>query len=243
MRQLTRKLAIAAALALVACSDDVEPAAPFEFTEPDAPLDTFDASDAETSSPDTDAAPDLPPAPHNVCDLSDPAPDSTPCPIQDPGAYGDCDAVLGVVFDGTQCVTASGCECQGDDCPAFDSLEACVTSCAQGGYCQTARLPHYLAGACPGETCFDLTSICAEPSGQLADFETFLTDNLPGMNVRCTDSSDICAATTPSPHTCLPDDWCCTFIASTPFDLPRHHSYCALTLLPNVRALGCLPLD
>ena len=263
MRQLPRNLAIAAALALtaLACSDDIDSAGPFDLTEPDAATDV--ASDADTApdaSPDTpedtDASPDttedadaakdtdptLPPAPHNICELSDPTPDTTPCPIQDPDAYGDCDAVLGVVFDGTQCVTASGCDCQGDDCPAFDTLEDCATSCAGAGYCQTERLTSLLTGACPGEDCFNLTTICAAPSGELADFEAFLTNNLPDLRIVCSENEGLCGANI-FPHTCLPDDWCCTISGPYPFDRPRHHGHCAITLLPNTRALGCLHLE
>src|SRR5690554_2103624 len=255
MPRLLKNLPFALLLILgtpLACSDDVEPAAdPFDVSEPelDATPDTSDAApdsspqDATEDSENTQA-PDtaLPPAEHNICDVSDPAPDPTACPIQQPDAFGDCATPLGVVFDGTQCAIASGCDCDGEDCPAFDTLEDCATTCAQAGFCQAERLPHYLNGACPGDSCFDLTTICAAPSGELSEFEAFLEATLPELRISCSENTAICGVNI-FPHTCLPDGWCCTISGPYTFDLPRHQGYCAITLLPTVRALGCIFLE
>ncbi|TXD34520.1 hypothetical protein FRC96_12920 [Lujinxingia vulgaris] len=101
MRQLPRNLAIAAALALTALA----------------------CSDDVLSDDTRDVSPDADP----VFEFAEPA----PCPTQSPWVYGGCYGVMGVVFDGTQCVTASGCGCPNDDCPAFETLEACAAACDQ----------------------------------------------------------------------------------------------------------------
>jgi len=51
------------------------------------------------------------------------------CITVTPNSHGMCEMLLGVVFDGTQCVYESGCSC-GSDCSAiFDSFEACQKAC------------------------------------------------------------------------------------------------------------------
>ncbi len=51
------------------------------------------------------------------------------CVKLDPKGYGACAAVLGVVFDGNQCVTVSGCSC-GNDCAFFfKTLDECKLAC------------------------------------------------------------------------------------------------------------------
>jgi hypothetical protein len=57
------------------------------------------------------------------------------CVGLDPASYGACAMVLGVVFDGQSCVTASGCSC-GADCELmFTSRDACQRACGLG--CET----------------------------------------------------------------------------------------------------------
>lgn len=54
------------------------------------------------------------------------------CEAQDARGEGACRALLGVVWDGTQCVTIGGCECVGADClERFDSLESCESAYGQ----------------------------------------------------------------------------------------------------------------
>jgi hypothetical protein len=51
---------------------------------------------------------------------------SPTCDAQDIEGKGDCRAVLGAKFNGTQCVTVTGCECSGSECnQRFDTLESC----------------------------------------------------------------------------------------------------------------------
>ena len=61
---------------------------------------------------------------HGACDEGD-------CKTLDPNKYGPCDMVLGVGFNGKECVWFSGCSC-GDDCAyIFDSPEECKKACFQ----------------------------------------------------------------------------------------------------------------
>ena len=51
------------------------------------------------------------------------------CVAVDPHGYGDCLAVLGVAFDGAQCVGVSGCDCGADCALFFESMQACEAAC------------------------------------------------------------------------------------------------------------------
>ena len=66
---------------------------------------------------------------------------STECAGQDAVGVGSCDMLLGVKFDGVDCVAVGGCECSGADCGALSAdFEACQlanrTCCLQTGGCQ-----------------------------------------------------------------------------------------------------------
>lgn len=63
-----------------------------------------------------------------------------PCGAQDARGEGACRVVIGVIWDGRQCATISGCECVGADCGSvFGSTEEC-------------RRAH---GSCGPETCVE----------------------------------------------------------------------------------------
>ena len=51
------------------------------------------------------------------------------CVALDPYAYGQCAMILGVVFDGEDCVWASGCGCDQDCENFFDDIESCLLAC------------------------------------------------------------------------------------------------------------------
>jgi len=98
--------------------------------EPDAA--SSDASAADLGSVDLGTAPD--------------------CTAQDARGVGDCEAIVGIFFDGTDCVTESGCSCVGTKCgDGFDSTEACELAydgCIVGASCAAI-----LCG--PGTECID----------------------------------------------------------------------------------------
>jgi eight-cysteine-cluster-containing protein len=51
------------------------------------------------------------------------------CKAVRPGTHGMCDMVLGVIFDGRNCVTESGCSCEPDCDSFFRDYESCRKSC------------------------------------------------------------------------------------------------------------------
>ena len=78
-------------------------------------------------------------------------PEEPTCETLDPYGYGACARVLGVVFDGEGCVTASGCSCEPDCDAMFDSMEACEAACG---------LPDVLQ---VGDVCgYEIEAQCAE---------------------------------------------------------------------------------
>lgn len=77
---------------------------------------------------------------------------SRDCTAQDARGEGACDAIVGIFFDGTDCVTESGCSCVGTKCgDAFETIEACEAAydgCIVGASCAAI-----LCG--PGTECID----------------------------------------------------------------------------------------
>ncbi len=53
----------------------------------------------------------------------------TTCTTVDPTSFGLCDMVIGVVFDGKSCVTASGCGCGKQCAQVFTDLATCQKAC------------------------------------------------------------------------------------------------------------------
>ena len=51
------------------------------------------------------------------------------CVKTEPNGFGPCDAIIGVVFNGDQCVMASGCSCEPFCDQVFDSYEECEKAC------------------------------------------------------------------------------------------------------------------
>ncbi len=67
-------------------------------------------------------------------------PEEPACVTLDPSDYGMCLAVLGVVFDGENCVTASGCSCDPDCAYFFDDMESCQEACGLPTYLQEGEV-------------------------------------------------------------------------------------------------------
>lgn len=195
------------------------------------------SSDMKDSS--TDLASDM------SVDLDEPAyrrtcivEDAQSCKTQNMTQFGDCGQRIGVVFDGHQCVEVTGCEgCKGEDCPMFKSIDACISSCAQNGWCQSQKLPYLPPAQCGLTRCVQSLNVClvseVDPTGQLSAFGQANVEPKCIKNGRgCAFSGLDCAG---------PHDWCCRF------DLPEDSlttseftQLCALTLNPNVTQAGCL---
>jgi hypothetical protein len=53
------------------------------------------------------------------------------CDAMDATPVGACDLHLGIAFDGEECVSLSGCSCEGEDCDSlFMSPDECENACA-----------------------------------------------------------------------------------------------------------------
>ncbi len=74
------------------------------------------------------------------------------CRAVQPGSHGSCKMVIGVLFDGKQCVLEGGCTCEPDCDALFPSMDACntacgiVTGCTTDSECQAGEA--CIAGAC-----------------------------------------------------------------------------------------------
>ncbi len=53
------------------------------------------------------------------------------CAKVDPTSFGFCDMVLGVGWDGSKCVTVSGCGCKTECSKLFKTVKACTTACVK----------------------------------------------------------------------------------------------------------------
>jgi hypothetical protein len=212
-------------------------------------------TDDSGSSSDADATHDsaaLGAAVQYPCDASTPDADTdagantSACRAQDPGSFGDCATSIGVVFDGTGCVAVSGCPCDGEDCPAFDTLEECAKSCGAEGWCQMDRAPVLHPYQPERTVCADWncqaegTGVCVSattnPEQRMRDITSYLS-------VQCFDSIDICAATVRVPRgaNCVDGDWCCVFSGGQ--NKGFREDFCRVSLLPDVRQGGCMWLE
>ena len=95
----------------------------------------------------------------------------TACQTIDPASFGVCAKVIGVVFDGAKCVTASGCGCN-DLCDyVFETVDACQQACASADKCAGFEQPGCVEKGCPdGQKCD--TNVGCVPSGCGCDPET-----------------------------------------------------------------------
>lgn len=80
------------------------------------------------------------------------------------GDYGPCASELGWVYDGTECVLRSGCDCAPDCDKFFPDAAACALGCAAAGRCNEDRIA--AAGLAkdpvgPGDLC-DEIDVCPE---------------------------------------------------------------------------------
>lgn len=65
--------------------------------------------------------------------------DPGPCEAQDARGEGACEAIVGIVWDGGDCVAISGCSCTGSDCDeTYETYEACFEDRASCFECDPA---------------------------------------------------------------------------------------------------------
>jgi hypothetical protein len=72
---------------------------------------------------------DICPAVCVACGACQAAPQPVECKKLNPAGYGMCAMVLGVGWDGTKCVTISGCSCGSDCAFFFKTLSDCQAAC------------------------------------------------------------------------------------------------------------------
>ena len=225
----------------------------------DADTSAADADDADTT--DMTDATDIQDAPSDIddarsdtgdsadaTDIADPgerlsclAADDAHCPIQDPGSFGDCAMPLGVVFDGSSCVPASGCDCTGADCPAFDSIEECASQCGDAGACRADDMPLVWGTetlTCGDQNCGDRMTFCVssdtDPTGRLSQV-------MPDIGVDCVRSDGGCHLRDPLDEAdkCVDGDWCCTEHQATGYTDTELRQLCGITLMPGVKQATC----
>lgn len=101
------------------------------------------------------------------------------------GDYGDCDLALGVAFDGTECVSRSGCGCAPDCDKFFPDMASCALACADAGHCNQPRIK--AAGVAkdpigPGDLCDEIDVCPTSPDLELVFKQIFgMLSCEPGM--------------------------------------------------------------
>jgi hypothetical protein len=207
---------MAALLVLAACSSGTELAG--------------DGDEEDASDPGTDALPDEATDESTVevdcgIEVAEDAEASTTCPIVDPESLGDCALPLGTVFDGTSCVSASGCACAAPACRAFASPAECARTCADAGRCDLAMIPRddypYLctAGFC------DALAFCL--TGDVATLRDAVTTLFP--SIYCGEDVDY--------RTCPDEPPCAVHGGYTRGEVLA--AACPLTLLPGIDRPDC----
>ncbi|MGF1467882.1 MAG: Kazal-type serine protease inhibitor [Sandaracinaceae bacterium] len=91
------------------------------------------------------------------------------CAAQDVTIVGECDLPLGIYWNGAECVSESGCECQGEDCPFdFPTLAACEAAYAGCDRPLGQRCGGFAGALCrPDEYCdYDDEGGCGQADGQ-----------------------------------------------------------------------------
>ena len=238
------------------CANDALPTG-WEVDEPDART-LIDASrdvrtGSDTSDPVLDMGVDVGPRTPAPLDWSALGPaeqqmcrrdSQTRCVPRDPMALGDCGQALGYVFDGRQCVEATGCPCEGDEpCGIFETASACAASCAADGWCQQGKYADLgrVELECTGHRCYDFMMTCVDSDDDPGEELIALTDGQMFISCREGQPNDLCAA---SPGDCGPGRWCCqvggAFITVPP---EAEEGFCALTLMPDVMGFGCIDLE
>lgn len=201
-----------------------------------APDSTSDMKDASADFPE-DMLPDaLSPAHRRMCIEED----NLRCKTQQKTQFGDCGEVIGAVFNGQQCVEATGCPgCQGDDCPMFDSIDSCATSCAQNGWCQVDKMPLLSVPQCIQIGCEEPLVTCVssntDPTNQFkplgrGDVKAVCLEK--DANAFCRKSQVACTDE---------GQWCCHYRREySNLNSDELTQVCALTLQPNIQQVGCL---
>ena len=230
-----RRLILLSLLVIVSCREtQLEPPGDMSTDAPDIMDSSTD--DASTDMP-TDQSVDMsPPADRRICITED----AQRCAVQKKTQFGACDNVIGAVFDGRQCVEAKGCpNCQGDDCPMFDSIESCASSCAQNGWCQLQKIPVLSEPECTLNSCLEPLVVCVDsntdPVNQLGPFGR--GDAM--ADCRKQDEFGYCRA---SLIECMREgQWCCNYRRMyNSLNRDELSQACALTLKSNVRQVGCI---
>jgi len=190
--------------------NDGSPSTGTDASDTGAPSDT-----SETGTPDTSDV-----AQHDAGDAQNDGgvhpPDTGDagprCQAQDALGEGACRAILGTKFDGSQCVTLTGCECQGDDCDElFSSQEACRQaynaclgpSCSGQDIRGEGACAQFLGYAFTGDACAGISG--CECKGADCDEMYASRSACREAHSRCLNQSPSCSQ---SGNTCGSDEFC-----------------------------------
>lgn len=175
------------------------------------------------------------------CTLPAPPPQ---CRIQRADSFGDCGVELGAVFDGTQCVPVTGCECTGEDCPMFESLSQCAIDCSAQGWCQADKINYNNRPPgqprCDGELCDTVFSVCIKSE---VDPSSDLNRTAPNLLMICSPRGEGSQCWFGSPN-CSKEDWCCHGAGGHwKYNATNSTEMCALSLLATSTNMTCIKLE
>ena len=128
MRRIKPALWLISALLIAACSDEPAVPDPDSQVQPDSGQQDRGVAQPDQAQPQPDQAQPQPDQAQPQPDQAPPQPDaiSPSCMPMDAQGSGPCALVLGVIWNGKQCVYISGCSCQGKDCgKIYKTTKAC----------------------------------------------------------------------------------------------------------------------
>lgn len=177
------------------------------------------------------------------CNMSDV---SKSCRTQRTDSFGECGLDLGAVFNGTECVPVTGCECTGEECPDFGSVSQCAKTCGIEGWCQTDKFNHTSttpnqSPPCDGFFCGSVLAVCMDSEENPALQLSVVAPELGPFSSCERAGRSYCSLIGP----CQDPQWCCykEMFGMPILDSVSSDEICSVSLLSSSKDVSCASFE